>query len=316
MLNKYTQIIALLLCTLFFSSAYAAEGPSTIINGKVISPVTRAKALPFEAIVDEVLVKPGQSVLENQVMMTYTLEETAERNLQKEITLGAGTEDTRSQVLTLQRELADVTAERNKARKLAASGLGSNQAFTRTEGDVKSLEQRINLLKQTAEKQEANFKRRLEELSGYFGTTITAGSDLPKKLVLTSPIGGHVLSVAAGLYAGTQLKVGSAPILVGKMDPMLIRVELYEDDMGSIKVGDVANVTIPSLDDKVFKATVANIAWTSNDVNVGTPSYFSVELTVPNPDLELKPGFKATITFTQVKKEATQEVAKEQPASK
>ena len=33
-------------------------------------------------------------------------------------------------------------------------------------------------------------------------------------------------------------------------------------------------------------------------MNVANPSYYTVELTVPNPDLELKPGFKAIVRFS------------------
>ena len=33
-------------------------------------------------------------------------------------------------------------------------------------------------------------------------------------------------------------------------------------------------------------------------MNVGNPSYYTVELTVPKPDLELKPGFKAVVRFS------------------
>ncbi len=292
--------LALSLCFVLSSqNVFAAE--TTVLNGKVVSPVTRAKALPFNAIVDEILVTPGQSVIENQVMMTYTLVEEDERILQKEITLGSGTEGTRGEILSLESQLAEVVAERNKAEKLVASGLGSKQAFERTEGDLNSLKKRISLLKGTVSKQEANFKQRLEELSGYFGTTITSGSVVPEKLILTSPMDGHVLSVAAGLYSGTQLTKGASPILVGKMDPMLIKVDVYEDDMEKIAVGDIAKVTVPSLDDKIFDAKVAKIAWTSNDISVDKPSYFTVELTISNPDLELKPGFKTVIQFEKNK---------------
>ncbi len=309
---KYIFLMLALCIVMPLQSLHAAEVQTTILNGKVVSPVTRAKALPFNAIVDEVLVSPGQSVIENQILMTYTLVDEDERILQKEITLGAGTEDTRGQVLTLQRQQAEVIAERNKAQKLAASGLGSKQAFNRIEGDVASLEKRIALLKDTAAKEEANFKQRLDEVSGYFGTTITAGSTLPKKLVLTSPIDGHVLSVATGLYSGTQLAKDSSPITVGKMDPMIIQVDVYEDDTEKLAVGDVAKVTIPSLDDKVFQATVAKIAWTSNNMSVDQPSYFTVELTLPNPDLELKPGFKAVIQFGESKAEPKKEAPKKE----
>ncbi len=265
------------------------------MNGKIVSAVTRAEALPFNAIVEEVLVNPGQSVVENQILLRYSLVDQAERVLQKEITLGAGTENLRREKLALERQLAELVAERNKARKLADAGLGSNQAFKRMEGDVNSLRQRISLLQTNISQQEANFAQRLEELSDYFGTTIKKGSTLPKELVLTAPMDGHVLSVIVGLYPGTQLGAGSAPIIIGKMDPMLIQVQVFEGDMDNLKVGDVANVTIPSLDNKVFAATVAKIAWTSNDTRVEVPSYFTVELTIPNADLELKPGFKAIV---------------------
>ncbi len=270
-------------------------GHTTILNGKVFSAVTRSEPLPFNAIVEEVLVNPGQSVVENQILLKYSLVDEARRALQKEITLGAGTEGLRREILALESQLAEVAAERNKARKLADAGLGSKQAFKLMEGDVNSIRKRIALLQSNITQREENFAERLEELSDYFGTTIKKGSTLPEQLVLTAPMDGHVLSVGVGLYPGTQFPSGATPIVIGKMDPMLINIQVYEGDMDNLKVGDVAKVTIPSLDDKVFTATVAKIAWTSNDVRVDFPSYFTVELTIPNADLELKPGFKAIV---------------------
>ena len=55
---------------------------------------------------------------------------------------------------------------------------------------------------------------------------------------------------------------------------------------------------IPSLGNRKFTGTVNEISWVSNDMSVGSPSYYTVELTVPNPDLELKPGFKAVVRFS------------------
>ncbi len=280
-------------------AASAEEKQNSMVSGKIVSPVTRARPLPFNAVVTEVLVNAGDAVKENQIIMRYELTEENERILQKEVTLGASTENIRGQVLDLERQLASIIAERNKARQLAGSGLGSKNALARIEGDVNSLQQRINLLKQTATKNEENFKGRLKELSDYFGTPIKAGSTLPKGLVLTSPIDGYVLSVAPNLYAGTQLSANTAPISVGKMDPMLIQVQVYEGEIGQISVGDVVKVVIPSLQNKTFTATVTQIAWTSNNMNVDAPSYFTVELTVPNPDNELKPGFKAIVHFSE-----------------
>ena len=282
--------------------AGAAEGGSigagaTILTGKVVTTVTRAIPVPFNAVVDDVLVKPGQAVEKGAPLMRYHLQEEAERVLQREVTTGAATEDLKGQVLDLERRLAETAAQRNKARQLAASGLGSAQASSRLEDDVHSLQRRIELLKVTIQKSEKNFSARLEELSGYFGTTIKEGERLPASLTLTAPIDGYVLSLDATLYAGALLGAGSSPIRVGKLDPVLIQVPVYEAEISGIKAGDSVEVEIPSLNGKKFAGTVNEISWVSTDMSVSNPSYYSVEITVPNPNLELKPGFKAVVRF-------------------
>lgn len=106
-----------------------------------------------------------------------------------------------------------------------------------------------------------------------------------------------MLSVSAGASPGSLLPAGATPVSVGQLNPVIIRVPVYEADVNSIAVNDVATVQIPSLQDKEFMATVSEISWASTDMNVGNPSYYTVELTVPNPSLELKPGFKAIVRF-------------------
>ncbi len=300
-LTIYSKISCfILLCTLCFASlGHAAEGgQSTILSGKIISTVTRAQVLPFDAIIKEVLVKPGQEVTENEVLLTYALTEEAERTLRKELLNGAGTEDTKAQILTMRSQLASLKAQSNTARQLAAAGLGSSQASARSASEVSLLQERITLTQQTLNKQETAYKQRLEELTDYFGTPVTGAANLPQTLKLTSPMNGHVLSVASNVREGSQLSAGAMPILVGKMNPMSIQVQVFEGEIGRIKVGDGASVTIPSLQDKIFKATVAQINWTSTSLDVAQPSYYTVQLTIPNPDLELKPGFKAVVEFT------------------
>lgn len=283
------------------SPALAAESSigagATILTGKVVTTVTRAVPVPFNAVVDEVLVKPGEAIDKGAPLMRYHLQEEAERVLQREVTTGAATEDLKGQVLDLERRLAETSAQRNKARQLAASGLGSAQASSRLEDDVHSLQRRIDLLRVTIQKSEKNFTARLEELSGYFGTTIKEGERLPASLTLTSPIDGYVLSLDATLNPGSLLAAGTTPVRVGRLDPVLIQVPVYEAEISGIKAGDSVEVEIPSLNGRKFSGTVNEISWVSNDMSVSNPSYYTVELTVPNPNLELKPGFKAVVRF-------------------
>lgn len=287
----------LLACFFVVTPCMAADSGISILTGKVVTTVTRGVPVPFHAVVDEVLVKPGTAVEVGTPLMRYHLQDEAERVLQREVTSGAATETLKGQVLDLERQLADISAQRNKARQLASSGLGSKQALGRLETNVSSIQQRISLLKKTIAKTESNFANRLKELSGYFGTTVTEGDQLPASLVLTSPINGYVLSIDSSIYPGNVLAANSNPIKVGQLDPMLIKVPVYEAEISGIKEGDSVEVEIPSLAGKKFSASVSEISWVSNDMAVSNPSYYTVELTIPNPELELKPGFKAVVRF-------------------
>ncbi len=278
--------------------ALAAQ-QTTILSGKVFSPVTRSEKMPFDSIITEVFVTPGQKVTKGSVLMRYSLTEEAQSILEKELLNGAGTEQTNSQILVLQAQLANLRAQSNVSRQLAAAGLASSQASVRSFSEVNLLEQRIMLLRQTLQKQENIFAERLEELSSYYGQKLTGTMPLPKTLVFTAPMDGHVLSVANNIHPGQSVPAGTAPILIGKMETMLIQVQVYEAEIARIKVGNEAVVTIPSLQDKAFKATVSQISWTSSDLNVEAASYFTVQLTIPNPSLELKPGFKAVVQFAK-----------------
>lgn len=275
--------------------AYAAE--TTILTGKVNTTVTRHPNVHFNGIVDKVLVQPGDHVAAGQPIFRYVLQKEARRTLQREVNQGPNTESMKSQVLDLSRQLSQARAQYNKARSLAASGLGSSQASERQQFEVKSLEERIELLQQSIKKAQDNFDIRMKELSGYFETEITEGTPLPEYLYLKSPIDGYVLSVDPNMNPGAIFGSGATPISIGQMDPMLIQVPVYESEVSSLKVGDTATVEIPSLNNKSFTASITKIAWASNQMGVSEASYFNVELTIPNPGLELKPGFKAVVRF-------------------
>ena len=158
--------LAALACAALLCLAGEARAETVILTGKVVTTVTRAVTVPFNSVVDEVLVHPGEAVEDGSPLLRYHLQDEAERILQREVTSGAGTEDLKSQVLDVEGQLAQATAERNKARQLVASGLGSKQALARLEGSVSALKDRIGLLQSTIRKAESKFGARLKELTG------------------------------------------------------------------------------------------------------------------------------------------------------
>lgn len=292
----HTGLLAVIVALGVVQAAFAAE---IRLTGKVVTTVTRVAVMPFNGIVDEVLVRPGDAVERGAPLLRYHLQDEAARMLQRELITGAGTEEERGQILSLRQQQNEIEAQRNKARQLAASGLGSRKASSRLEAGYESIQRRIDLLELAIDKREKTFAARLEELEGYFGQKLDLAGDLPQTLTLTSPISGYVLAMTAETSPGALLAQGATPISVGQLNPVIIRVPVYEADVNSIAVDDVATVQIPSLQDKEFMATVSEISWASTDMNVGNPSYYTVELTVPNPTLELKPGFQAIVLFNK-----------------
>lgn len=292
---RLTGIIALACLLLTTPPAAAAEVSRA--TGKVVATVTRLAVMPFNGIVDEVLVHPGDRVKKGDPLLRYHLEIADERQLAQELSLGGNNDGIKSNMLQLQSSLAETIAQRNKARQLAASGLGSRQALSRLEQDVTSLQERIELLRVTMRKNDANFQRRLAEIQESFEEPLKPGSPLPAHLVLTAPISGHVLSVEGVVSEGALLSRGAQVVMLGRLDPVVIQVPVYEGELSNIAVGDKAEVSIASLRDKTFAATVSEISWTASDMNVSNPSYYTVELSVPNPDFELKPGYKAVVRF-------------------
>lgn len=295
MIRRLTGCVFLLCLLLAALPAAAAEVSRA--TGKVVATVTRLAVMPFNGIVDEVLVHPGDRVEKGAPLLRYHLEVADERQLAQELSLGGNNDGIRSNMLQLQSSLAETIAQRNKARQLAASGLGSRQALNRLEQDVTSLQQRIEILRATMQKNDANFERRLAEIQESFEEPLKPGKPLPAQLVLCAPISGHVLSVEGIVSEGALLQRGAQVVMVGRLDPVIIQVPVYEGELSHIAVGDQAEVSIASLRDKVFAATVSEISWTASDMNVSNPSYYTVELRVPNPDFELKPGYKAVVRF-------------------
>jgi len=68
-----------------------------------------------------------------------------------------------------------------------------------------------------------------------------------------------------------------------------------------IKVGDRAEVTLASLPGRKFPAVVSRISWSPITSKIDQPSYYEVELKVPNPDLSLREGLKVRIVIHKSK---------------
>ncbi len=107
--------------------------------------------------------------------------------------------------------------------------------------------------------------------------------------VLNSKLGERL--VATGQFAGTEV------MRVADLSHMEARVDVNENDVVNVKVGDKASVKIDAYSDRRFHGTVHQIANTGKTTGAGTQeevTNFEVKIGIDDHDVTLKPGLSCT----------------------
>src|SRR5881275_443355 len=107
--------------------------------------------------------------------------------------------------------------------------------------------------------------------------------------ILNSKLGERL--VATGQFAGTEV------MRVADLGHMEARVDVNENDVVNVKVGDKANVKIDAYSDRKFHGTVYQIANTGTTTGAGTQeevTNFQVKIRVDDHDVLLRPGLSCT----------------------
>src|SRR5215469_9159299 len=107
--------------------------------------------------------------------------------------------------------------------------------------------------------------------------------------ILNSKLGERI--VATGQFAGTEV------MRVADLNHMEARVDVNENDVVNVKVGDKANIKIDAYGDRKFHGTVYQIANTGKTTGAGTQeevTNFEVRVRIDDHDVPLKPGLSCT----------------------
>ncbi|WGJ16583.1 efflux RND transporter periplasmic adaptor subunit [Methylocapsa sp. D3K7] len=112
---------------------------------------------------------------------------------------------------------------------------------------------------------------------------------------IVSPNDGKVVS--RNVKEGQRVTAGSQtpPLFVIAEDPALVHIEaiIAAKDSGEVKPGDKAAITVEAFPNQKFQGQVMHVRPAAHANENGAA--FEVEITVPNPDLLLKPGMAATV---------------------
>jgi HlyD family secretion protein len=190
-----------------------------------------------------------------------------------------------------------------------ATNLQQKATMMKTEQDIKRAEDMY--AKKTISVQEYNsaqaaydvakntFESSLHEIERAQAGSSQARDQLSKTTVY-SPIDGTVTIlnsklgeriVATGQFAGTEV------MRVADLGHMEARVDVNENDVVNVKLGDKANVKIDAYGDRKFHGSVYQIANTGKTTGAGTQeevTNFEVKIRIEDHDAILKPGLSCT----------------------
>ncbi|HEY0159443.1 MAG TPA: efflux RND transporter periplasmic adaptor subunit [Thermoanaerobaculia bacterium] len=120
------------------------------------------------------------------------------------------------------------------------------------------------------------------------------------KTVIHSPATGTVSSLtsrAGERVVGTSQFAGTEVMRIADLDHMEARVNVNENDVVDVKVGDVARISVDAYPDREIRGVVREIASTALTRNAGTQeevTNFEVKISIPDRTLRLRPGMSAT----------------------
>ncbi len=278
-----------------------ARGSEIVFTGKFFCSLKRPVPMPFKGTVTSLKVKSGQRVEAGQVLARYRLSPEATLQVQQRLT-PAKIKELEMKQAEVERNLVSLEVKQMELNQLTQQNLAPPLTKTQTDREVQQL---VKQKKAVAEHLSQERQQALEDqafLKSQLGILPNPGQ-VPREAALVAPVSGYIIWVHPDLREGAELDPTKAVFQIGVMDPMVVRAQVYEIEALQLTLGEGAEVSVESLPGKNFEATVSRISWApvppSPYAPAGQeqPSYYEVELNVPNPDLLLKEGLKGRVTL-------------------
>jgi multidrug resistance efflux pump len=272
-----------------------AQGAELTFTGKLVCYLKRPVMLPVAADIISLNAQAGQKVKEGEILGRYRLLPEALQALRQRL-LTSQIYDLRAKLADIDKGLSTLENKKNTLTQLSQKNLAPAQSLTLVNEDIQALSKQRGALCDALSQAERTKKEEEFLLHKQLGISIQSGQ-IPREGVLVAPIDGYVLWLFPELRQGAELKGGTPVIMIGVMNPMLLRAQVYESEAQKLKVGQEADITMDSLPGKKFTARVSRLPWAPPVVSLEHPTYYDVEFQVANPDLILKEGMKATVTM-------------------
>jgi HlyD family secretion protein len=247
-----------------------------------IQPEVEVKIAPeVSGEIIEIPVKEGEVVRKGQLLLRIKPDSyRAQVESQRAALNGA-----RAASVSNRSALTQAEAEYRRIQKLFDDGLTSGSARDAAKNAYESAKAALQGALFQIEQAEGSLRQINEALS---------------KTVIYSPTDGTISSLTSRLgerVVGTSQFAGTEVMRIADLDHMEARVNVNENDVVEVKVGDTARIQIDAYQDREVRGVVREIASTALTRNAGTQeevTNFEVKISIPDRSLRLRPGMSAT----------------------
>lgn len=125
-----------------------------------------------------------------------------------------------------------------------------------------------------------------------------------EKTVVKAPVEGIIL--ARNIEIGETIAPNAVVLTVGQLENVNLTVYIPETEYGKVKLNEKVSIQVDSFPDETFTGTVVYISdqaeFTPRNVQTmegRRTTVYAIKIDVPNPDLKLKPGMPADVTFEE-----------------
>jgi HlyD family secretion protein len=277
----------------------------SVVATGVVEPISNRIEIRSKAsgIVKKIHADSGDSVLPGQVLVELDKDQLlaqlreAEANLQaaKADVLAARAELARNRILAEDYDVNLARANHNRSMELFEQNLISQSVFDETKNRLDAAVNRQRAAMTAIEVAEASIVQREARVSQVQAMVDRIREDL-EYASIRSPIRGIVLSrdVETGSAVSSILTMGAGAtrvMVLGDMSEVYVRGQVNEIDIGKIRVGLPARISVETYKDKKFQGSVYRIA--PLGVAANNVTSFEVRISVENPEGLLRANMSA-----------------------
>jgi len=251
--------------------------------------------LPYTSQIMSMPVAIGQKVKKDEILATFEIPLETRMSEKRALSL-ASVKDMEHQLATAGKDIDKLRMKRKELEVMEKQNMATSQALVQNAQEIDVLEKQRVALQEKLSSEREQAQQRLELARERFGPKANFNV-LPSEGIVKSPTDGYILWINPELRKGVKLARDVDLFQVGTLDPILIRAQVHEIEALRLKLGDQAKVSFDSIPGKEFVATVSRIPWAPLPTALQQPSYYEIELTLPNADYSLKEGLKAQVTI-------------------